>query len=79
MIYINKKRFYAFLKDVFTVIAVIVFCVFIWKHSGISAGVKRDTVLYEVHTVEYEYQTSAENSRIKKLVPKEVVYRYVER
>lgn len=79
MIYINKKQFYGFVRDVLCVIAVIVFCVFIWKHSGITAGAKHNKVLYEVHTYEVEYHTSVENARIKEAVPKEVVYRYVER
>ncbi len=78
MIYINKKRFFGFMRDVLCVIAVIVFCVFIWKHSGITAGVKSNDVLYEIHTVEVEYRTSPENARIKEAIPREVVYRYVE-
>lgn len=79
MTYVNKKRFYSFVRGVLCIIAVIMFCVFIWKHSGITAGAKRDNVLYEVRTYEVEYRTSVENARIKEAIPKEVVYRYVER
>ena len=81
MIYINKKRFYAFLRNVLTVIAVILFCVFIWQHSGLTARTESEPreIIHEYRTYEVRYQTSQDNSRIKEAVPVEVVYRYVSR
>lgn len=81
MIYINKNRFYAFIKTVCTIIAIILFCIFIWQHSGLTARTKSEPseIIHEVQTYEIEYQTSRYNERIKEAVPVKVVYRYVTR
>ena len=78
MMYIDKKRFYSFVRGVLCIIAVIMFCVFIHRHSGLALP-DAERVVKEIRTIEYEYRTSPENSRIKEAIPKEVVYRYVER
>lgn len=72
---------YAFLRNVLTVVAVIVFCVFIWQHSGLTARAKYEQkqIMHEVQTYEFERQTSRDNNRTKELVPIKVVYRYVTR
>lgn len=88
MIYINKKRFYNFMRNCFCLVAVILLCIFVSAHSGSD---KRSTnearersmnearEIYEYSTYELEYQTCENNHRIKEAKPVKVVYRYVTR
>jgi hypothetical protein len=71
-----KKRIREMIKFLLWVLAVMWFCVFIYKHSGLD--VKKPVVVNEVSRYEYVVITSPENNRVKEVIPKEVIYRYVE-
>lgn len=76
--YLDKRRFRQAMREVRNVVlviaAVVWFCVFIYQHSGIGYG---ERVVSDVVTYEFVTQTSAEDSRVKKVVPQKVIYRYV--
>ena len=71
-----KKRILGAVEFLVAVLLVVLFCRFIYTHSGIGyepmPKVYREEVTYEFVT-----QTSEENNRIKETVPQKVIYRYV--
>lgn len=71
-----KKRILGAIEFLMAVLLIVLFCRFIYAHSGIEYV---PCVVSEVATYEFVTQTSADNNRIKELVPVKVVYRYVER
>ena len=75
--YINKKKFKEFIKSVLWLLAVIIFCVLLWKNC-VDIGLEEKNVVHEFSTVEYYVGTSPENHRVKVLLPREVVYRYIQ-
>lgn len=82
MLKIDKKQFKKAMKEIlsmiFMALGVVLFCVFIYRHSGL--GVKtRNEVITEYTSYEYVVKTSSDDYRIKEVVPQKVVYRVIER
>lgn len=71
-----KKRISGAIEFLVAILFVIIFCRFIYTHSGIGyepmSKVYREEVTYEFVT-----QTSYDNPRLKETVPVKVIYRYV--
>ncbi len=73
----NKRRILGALEFLAGVALIVLFCRFIYVHSGI--GYEPQSKVYrEVVTYEFVTQTSEDNNRIKETVPVKVVYRYYE-
>lgn len=71
-----KRRIREMIKLLLWVLAVIWFCVFIYRHSGLD--IEKSVVVREVTRYECVVRTAPDNNRIKMSEPREVVYRYVE-
>ncbi len=72
----TKRRIREMIKLLLWVLAVIWFCVFIYRHSGLD--IEKPVVVREVTRYEYVVRTASDNNRIKMSEPREVIYRYVE-
>lgn len=73
-----KKAMKEILSMIFMALGVVLFCVFIYRHSGLNVKM-RNEVIAEYTSYEYVVRTSPNDYRIKEIVPQKVVYRVIEK